>query len=117
MNVFDVGKNEKIFDLFVQHLIQEFSLEIMLSLIEATQFMITVGDFAKTLDNYSENDWCLSFEAVYPMTVPKSSILIDELGDSEMEKCQNMDDDIKSNLMEFVIRCRKLFDKYVKYGA
>eukprot|EP00483_Globobulimina_turgida_P013193 UN13217 len=116
-------KNEKILEMFMQHLSKEFSLEIILSLIEFSQFKMKLYDFAVSV-NYFECDednvpldpeWKIQFDYFISLhSIPQSSIVYDDLSENEVELYSDIEDVIQRNEMEFLIRTRKLYEKYIK---
>eukprot|EP01084_Bolivina_argentea_P069000 125587_1 len=126
MNLNKALKSEKIFDRFMQHLIKEFSSEIILSMIEFSQFKNKLYDFAVSV-NYFEFDennepidgeWKIKYDFFGNLkTIPKSSIVYDELNENEIGLYANIEHVIHKGEIEFLIRARKLYEKYVQNGC
>lgn len=112
LTLIDVLRDEKFFDLFMDHLQCEFSIEIILSLIEFIQFQRSVYEFARTINafQYDENfipiddEWRIIYDFFHiPATIPKSSIVYGELKNDEIALCKHLalnSSSINSNFME-----------------
>ena len=124
--LFKILKNQQSFEAFIFHLAQEFSTEIIISLIEFTQFkhrMFERFDILKTFKNALRDEDILAF----PEGVPKSDIVWDEIDDGfDDEAYKQIINDIKQRdrndlnekeYINFKIRAYKLFNKYIAEGG
>eukprot|EP01083_Nonionella_stella_P164595 545256_1 len=117
-----VLKNETTFNSFMQHLIKEFSIEIMLALIELSQFQERMRALALSTDQNIANqeEWKLSFDLLDGLSyIPQSSIVFDALNEEEVNTFQHMimTDITKRKQMEFLIRAHKIYEKYFDSGS
>eukprot|EP01084_Bolivina_argentea_P194742 334193_1 len=119
-NLLDILKNDRLFDEFMLHLMREFSLEVMLSLIEFSQFQRNVFEFAQTItafeydDNFVpvDDEWRIKFDFfVYPTSVPNSSIVYGPLGNDEIALCKHLASN-NINKMEMKIELESDDDKH-----
>eukprot|EP01083_Nonionella_stella_P313080 1122157_1 len=121
MTLRQVLKNEAMFDSFMQHLIKEFSMEIMLALIELSQFQESMHAFALTIDEnimISNQEWKFACDLLTDLSyIPQSSIVFDALNEEEVNTYKHVEDVTKQKQMEFLIRSHKIYDKYFDSGS
>eukprot|EP01084_Bolivina_argentea_P152086 265351_1 len=97
----NVLQNSVLFDQFMGHLIKEFSIEIMLSLIEMSQFQQSVREFAEEIHEFEYDDnmepmdpeWRVRVTAefpIYPSCIPHSAIVWDDLNKGEVALCRHL---------------------------
>ena len=110
MELHDVLMKDDLFDLFMQHLIREFSMENLLAIIEFTQFKKHAKD---TFDIHDNNENVRDdIDYTFASTVPLSDIVYnggngnDKTGGTDIERVRI-----------FKMSAYKLYCKYVRWGA
>ena len=116
----DVLADKDGFDSFFFHLRQEFSTEILVSMVEMTQFKESVYQYDKNELNHDDN-WNPNMFLKYPINdMPKSDIVYDSMSDLGKKYefyIKGIDDEIKAKRVEFIIRSYLLYVKYIKSDA
>jgi len=106
LQIYDILQDKELIDLFMQHLIEEFSMECLLSVIEFQQFK----SYSMQQLNINTTDMGDAIKTViFPDNVPQSNIVYNDHGE-ETEGEGDM-------LLLFKIKAYKLYEKYIKIGT
>ena len=115
----DVLADKDGFDSFFYHLRQEFSTEILLSLVEMTQFKEMVCDYYHSLGH--NNNWNPNMFIKYPKeNIPKSYIVyasMKELGEKYEFYIKGIDNEFNARKVDIIIRSYLLYERYIKLNA
>ena len=112
MTLMYILRRDDLFDLFMQHLIKELSMENLLAFIEFVQFKnLVITTFNIDRNNIGDN-----FEFTFPANVPISDIVgvYDINNANKTDQQTGLMDDTQT---KFKMKAHKLYEKYVKDGS
>ena len=125
MRLEDLIKCKYGFQLLNTHLSHEFSMELILSLIEMIQYKQAIYDYifseecSVNVEENEEQNWDISNSIDFGEMVPRSKIVYGQLSEeySQVLKRFGNDDQCQEKIADFKLRGYQLFKKYVIIGS